>query len=196
MFFLVVFVVGLIVIGLIPEKSISEELFKKYNKAFQLLSEISITIGVLGVLVSYLLKNDNEKQNQLNTSLNLMTKYSSVLPSIVRFQNGEITDETEQSIILMTYYTLSEEQLLYIGQEGISENISVVWINGIKDQLVRIYELEQENEDDDGEPDLGFVSDFLPNYPLVNVIWESYLDNNQINGAQMRQLIINKYRED
>jgi hypothetical protein len=104
----------------------------------------------------------------------------------------EIAFETEQSNILNQYYTLSEEELSFIREERIPFEISINWINGIKHNLVELYDLEQDTEDE--EPDFGYVSDFVAGYPLLNEIWENYTENNQITSDELRTRLINNYQ--
>jgi len=157
-----------------------------------LLSFIAIIVGILGLYYSHLSRKDNIRHNQDNIVLTYTTRYSTIQPKLVMLVQDEIAFETEQSNILNQYYTLSEEELSFIREERIPFEISINWINGIKHNLVELYDLEQDTEDE--EPDFGYVSDFVAGYPLLNEIWENYTENNQITSDELRTRLINNYQ--
>lgn len=183
----------MIFVGL-PHNKIYEDTLERYNKFFSLLSSISVTIGIVSVIFTYLLRKEDLKHNQFNVVNGLMTRYSKLLPDIVKVEDGVVTDDRELRLILLQYYNLSEEQLYYIGKGLIGKGIEEIWLTGIKQQIINFKNLENQHKTNNGEIIENFISDYIidKDYPLLNLI---YTNRSQEDIQTIKLLVINMVKE-
>ena len=196
-------IVGLILLSLLvligytsPNETI-HRLLDRYTRVFNLISSISVTIGVVGILITYLSREDTVKNNQYNVVNGLMLRYSDLLPKLLEIEEGTIQEDRTRKLILLQYYNLSEEQLNYIGKGLIPQGIDEIWINGIKEQIKTFHDFEEVEVDNDGNVIDDFIGDYIDElkYPLLNILWNSYLENNEILNSDIKNLIILKVNE-
>ena len=189
--FVTIFLILIFVIGIFPSNLINHPLLERYKSIFKLLSDISITVGVIGVVITYLLREDTTRLNEYLVTNGLMLRYNELLPNI--FQITEITgnDEVLISSILYQYYNLSEEQLFYINRGTIPLGIDLIWVRGIRRQIIWFLDLQEEYNMDDNEPDLNFVDEYIipDTYPFLHILYLNYNLNNQISDEELLHLI-------
>lgn len=187
-------IIVFVIIGITPSNQVLHHLLERYTKVFGLLSSISITIGVIGLIIANLTREDAFINNQFNITYNLMSKYTQLLPDLLKIENGAITDDSSRRLILLQYYNLSEEQLHHISKGLIEEEISFKWIDGIKQQMINFKDIQDQSKSDDGDIMEDYINEYIDKeeYALLNLLWSEYQLKKEITNKELKKLIVNR----
>ena len=189
---LIVIIIVFLVIGLLPDNPTLHKILDRDTKVVNLISGVSITLGAIGLVFTYLSRQDTEKINQYNAINGVMMRYSSILSDLLKIEENKVDDDSIRRLILLQYYNLSEEQLYYIGKKIIPQGIDEIWIRGISEQIKSFSDLEDQLKDDRGKIMDEYVRGLIveDTYPLLYLLWQNLVKKSDIKT--IKELISQK----
>ena len=140
--------------------SLSEDAFGKVEKVSKVLSDISMILGLAAIFYAYKSHVNSEKKRDFKVVSNCMVRYSVLLPKLIKIELEEDepvveTEDRENNLhenedsrlthseketILRRYYDLSNEQLFYMENGLVPDEIEMIWREGIINQLEVLHE--------------------------------------------------------
>ena len=143
---MIVIIVAFIVfmqICVVPNDWIKSQTFIAYKEFFEVLSYISVSIGVVSLIFIYNTYKDTQIMNSFNATYLFNKKYSDLLPRLGRI--GEL-QQPEKEELVADYLNLCNDQLSSIKRGLIPYEEQITWVNGIRDQINLFNDIEIEYE--------------------------------------------------
>ena len=184
------FGIGLFILAIflcIPFIKFDEHMIKlldNYKRVLELVSFVSLTIGSLGVLFSYLSYQDTQRNNNFNIVNSCMLRYSNILPHLIKLDKLIVEEKVKEDKIdlpVFLYYDLTEEQLTYLNLGYIPDYIQDLWIKGIKNQIVIFLDIDKKFQLSITE------SNYTKNYSRLTSVIKIIRENREVTSAELKK---------
>jgi hypothetical protein len=175
----------------------NRNVFMIIKESIGILANFTVFVGVSGIIFTYLSREDALKLNEYNVLNGLMSRYSILLPELLKVQDGSIIDDRLKDRIILQYFNLTEEQLFYISKDIVPERVISIWISGIIDQLNAFGETDDLEIEENEDPEIPeeaeetaveyYFEDLLDEnkFPLLFELWQMYLRNGDVQPAEI-----------